>query len=241
MRDIMSKKPLHKIIYDEIVDKIENQFYKVGDILPSESEMEKLFKASRTPVRQALKQLEMDGFIYRYQGKGSFVANYKPIGQWTTMTGFKELYKEEWKKISARTIEVNKIKSPFYANLLEIGSDEEMIHLKRVRFFNGEPIIYLEHYLTPELPLEIFKKDSTFISIDQLLNEEQNIEFATIKEEIEAVSANKDVAETLKIEEGIPVLNSTRVSFDSLSKPIDVTVNIFQSQKWKYRIQFNKQ
>ncbi|ALC83441.1 MULTISPECIES: GntR family transcriptional regulator [Bacillus] len=241
MREIMSKKPLHKIIYDEIVDKIENQFYKVGDILPSESEMEKLFKASRTPVRQALKQLEMDGFIYRYQGKGSFVANYKPIGQWTTMTGFKELYKEEWKKISARTIEVNKIQSPYYANLLEINSDEEIIHLKRVRFFNGEPIIYLEHFLTPELPLEIFKKDSTFISIDQLLNEEQNIEFTSIKEEIEAVSANKDVAETLKIEAGIPVLNSTRVSFDSLLKPIDVTVNFFQSQKWKYRIQFNKQ
>ncbi|MFJ7512704.1 GntR family transcriptional regulator [Peribacillus simplex] len=241
MREIMSKKPLHRIIYDEIVHKIENQFYQVGDILPSEAELEKLFNTSRTPVRQALKQLETDGKIYRHQGKGSFVANSKPIGQWTTMTGFKELYKEEWKKISARTIEVNKVKSPFYANLLEVNSDKEIIHLKRVRFFNGEPIIYLEHYLTPELPIEIFKKDSTFISIDQLLNEEQNIEFATIKEEIEAVSASKEVAESLKIEVGIPVLNSTRVSFDTFSKPIDVTVSYFRSEKWKYRIQFNKE
>jgi GntR family transcriptional regulator len=232
---------MHRIIYEYIANKIEDHSYQVGDLLPSESELEKRFQASRTPVRQALKQLEMDGLIYRLQGKGSFVANFKPLGQWTTMTGFSELYKEEWRKISARTVEAMTIKSPFYAELLGVSKDFEIIHLKRIRYYNGEPIIYLEHYITPFLPLEIFKNDSTFISIDQLLKDERDIEFFRIKEEINAVSASNTVAKILQIQEGAPVLKNTRISLDQSSTPIDITVNYLSSEKWKYRIQFHKQ
>lgn len=79
------------------------------------------------------------------------------------------------------------------------------------------------------------------VSFNSLLDGiETHFHSSTTKEEIEAVSASKEVAESLKIENGIP-LNSTRVSFDTLSRPIDVTVNFFRSEKWKYRIQFNKE
>ncbi|MED3887836.1 GntR family transcriptional regulator [Priestia sp. FSL R5-0597] len=235
------KKPLYKIIYDDIVQKIHNETYKVGDALPSEMELENMFKASRTPVRQALKQLESDGLIYRYQGKGSFVSNFKPLGQWTTMTGFKQMYMDEWKKVSARTLSVELIKSPFYASLLEVGSNEDLVHLKRIRLFNGEPIIYLEHYLPSSFPIEMFEKDPTFISIDQLLKDEKNIEFLTINEEIEAVPADTNISNYLHANEGTSVLKSTRVSFDQNSVPTDVTVNFFRTEKWKYSIQFQKQ
>ncbi|GAA0317343.1 DNA-binding transcriptional regulator FrlR [Bacillus carboniphilus] len=241
MYENINKKPMYQRIYDYIANKIEEKTYQVGDLLPSESELEQIFQASRTPVRQALKQLEMDGLIYRLQGKGSFVANFKPLGQWTTMTGFSDIYKEEWRKISARTIEATTIKSKFYSELLGVSSESDIIHLRRIRYYNGEPIIYLEHYINPFLPLEIFKNDPSFISIDQLLKDERDIEFFTIKEEINAVSASSKVAEILKINEGEPVLKNTRISLDQASTPVDITVNYFSSERWKYRIEFNKQ
>lgn len=43
-----------------------------GNKLLSESEIAEKFKVSRHTVRQALMQLEKDGFIYKEQGKGSF-------------------------------------------------------------------------------------------------------------------------------------------------------------------------
>ncbi|RYL92762.1 GntR family transcriptional regulator [Sporolactobacillus sp. THM7-4] len=236
----MNKEPLHKIIYRTITDKISSQYYKSGDALPSESELEKLFETSRTPVRQALKQLETDGLIYRLQGKGSYVANQKPRGQWTTMTGFSDIYQTEWERIHARLIEARRIESPYYARLLNIRDDVEINHLKRVRFLNGKPVIYLEHYLIPKLPLEIFKKDPSFMSVDQLLKDEANIEFFSIKEEIEAIPANKQIAKCLKITPGEPVIKSTRVSSDDMGVAIDVTVNFFSSKNWKYKIEFHK-
>lgn len=237
---MINKKPIYKVIYDSIAEKIYDATYKVGDALPSESELEKLFQASRTPVRQALNKLESDGLIYRSQGRGSFVANFKSIGQWTTMTGFKHKYMKGWKKISARTIEVTKIISPYYASLLEINSNEKLIHLKRIRTDDGEPVIYLEHHLPPHLPIDMFEKDPTFISIDQLFKDEKGIEFTTINEELEAISADAHLAKYLNIHIGQPILKSTRISFDHQSNPIDVTVIYLRSEKWKYTIEFNK-
>ncbi|KAB2329762.1 GntR family transcriptional regulator [Cytobacillus depressus] len=240
MDKLINKMPIYKVIYNTIAEKIHNSIYKVGDALPSESELEKMFQASRTPVRQALNKLESDGLIYRSQGRGSFVANFKPIGHWTTMTGFKHKYMKDWKKISARTIEVTKTVSPYYASVLEINSQEEMIHLKRIRMDNGEPVIYLEHYLPPHLSIEMFQKDPTFISIDQLFKDEKDIEFTTINEELEAILADTYLAKHLQINEGYPILKSTRISFDHQSNPIDVTVIYLRSEKWKYAIEFNK-
>ncbi|BBN97877.1 transcriptional regulator [Sporolactobacillus terrae] len=236
----MNKIPLHKMIYDSIAKKITAQDYHIGDALPSESELERTFQVSRTPIRQALKQLEMDGLIYRLQGKGSFVANYMPIGNWTAMTGFQDLYNEEWQKIFARTLEVGRIRSPFHAQLLRVQENAELIHLKRIRYFNGEPVIYLEHYLNLKLPLDIFRKNGDFISIDQLLNDEQGIEFTSVKEKIEAVTVSESIAEQLHLKNGAPVVRSTRISFDQEGQPVDVTVNYFSSDKWTYRINFNK-
>lgn len=234
------KKPIYKVIYDTIAEKIYNATYKVGDALPSESELEKLFQASRTPVRQALNKLESDGLIYRSQGKGSFVANFKSIGHWTTMTGFKHRYMKDWKKISARTIEITKIISPYYASLLEVNSQEELIHLKRIRTDAGEPVIYLEHHLPAHLPMEMFQKDPTFISIDQLFKDEKGIEFNTISEELEAIIADSHLAKYLQVNVGHPILKSTRISYDNQSNPIDVTVIFLRTEKWKYSIEFNK-
>lgn len=240
MNSLFDKRPIYQIIYDSIAEQIQNTTYQVGDALPSESELEKLFQASRTPVRQALNKLESDGLIYRSQGRGSFVANYKPIGRWTTMTGFSHIYSQDWKKISARTLDVTKVSSPYYASLLELDSDAEITHLKRIRTDGGEPVLYLEHFLHPALPTEILVKDPTFIAIDQLLKDEKGIEFTTINEQLEAISADVVLAENLNIKEGHPILKSTRISYDKKSTPIDVTNIYLRSEKWKYAIEFNR-
>ena len=42
-------------------------------MLPSEADLCKQFKVSRTVVRQALKELEHEGSVYKRRGKGTFV------------------------------------------------------------------------------------------------------------------------------------------------------------------------
>ncbi|WP_433957074.1 GntR family transcriptional regulator [Cytobacillus horneckiae] len=226
--------PAYQKIYNAIKQKIDDGLYNVGEILPSEMELEKLFTVSRTPVRQALKQLENDGIIYRVQGKGSFVSNRQPKESWTSMSGFRNHYSNEWEKISVRTIEGKVVKNPLFAKLLEVDEEENLIYLKRIRYLNNQPMFYLEHYLRPLIPLKDYMENTSFSSVQQLLKEKKNIDILEVEDEIEAVIADPYVAGALQIPDSSAVLKGTRISYDENKVPIDLNIFHINTKTWKY-------
>ena len=62
----------------ELVFSIRNGRYRQGDLLESEAALQKRFQLSRNTVRQALSELENEGFISRHRGKGTIVASTNP-------------------------------------------------------------------------------------------------------------------------------------------------------------------
>lgn len=69
-------------VYNEIMVKISENEWKVGEKLPSESQLCKMFGVSRTSVRAALQNLQGRGIIVTMQGVGSFV-HMSPNEQYT--------------------------------------------------------------------------------------------------------------------------------------------------------------
>ncbi|ASA23635.1 GntR family transcriptional regulator [Paenibacillus donghaensis] len=72
----MTDKPLPKYMQlkKELLSRIEAGGLKPDDQMPSEHEIAAQSGMSRQTVRQALGQLEKEGWLYRLQGKGTFVA-----------------------------------------------------------------------------------------------------------------------------------------------------------------------
>ncbi len=235
------KKSLYKTIYDDLVNKILSGTFKGGEQLPSEAELDKKYNASRTPVRQALKQLENDGFIYRLQGKGSFVSNRRPTELWTKMTGFRSQYLDNWEKISAKTIAIDYFENKKISSILGIDEDYKLIHLKRVRYFDNKPVIYLVHFVSPKIPYSIFEKDENFISLGHLLKKHLDIEIVGAEEEIEAVKASKEIAKHLEVEENASLLKVTRFSYDEEENPIDINIYYVNTEEWKYKVNFTQE
>ncbi|MBO7746661.1 GntR family transcriptional regulator [Paenibacillus sp. MWE-103] len=66
--------PKYRQLKEEIVSWIATAQFKPHDKLPSENEIAARFGFSRQTVRQALGDLEAEGWLYRSQGKGTFVA-----------------------------------------------------------------------------------------------------------------------------------------------------------------------
>ncbi|MFC4810713.1 GntR family transcriptional regulator [Paenibacillus sp. GCM10023250] len=66
--------PKYRQLKEEIVSWIATAQFKPHDKLPSENEIAARFGFSRQTVRQALGDLEAEGWLYRAQGKGTFVA-----------------------------------------------------------------------------------------------------------------------------------------------------------------------
>lgn len=234
------RKPLYKIIYDDIKFKIQSKVYKVGDKLPSEQELETLYQFSRTPVRQALNELEKEGHIYRLQGKGSFVSNISSTERWTMTTGFGSQYSREWRRISAKTLYIGYIKSEFYAGCLSVKKEANIIHLKRIRYYNGIPLVYMEHYIKPIVPIDVFTKDHTFVSAaGKIIKDELNIKFTKINEELEAIIADENLSNNLKIKIGEPLLKISRYSYYK-EELIDINIYFIKTDNWKFKINYEE-
>ena len=66
-------KPLYQQVKDYILKNINNDKYPSGEVIPTERELSESFEVSRYTVRRAITELVHAGYLYRVQGKGTFV------------------------------------------------------------------------------------------------------------------------------------------------------------------------
>lgn len=83
--------PIYEFIKQELRKRIESGDLKVGARVPSEFELARDYGVSRNPTRQALRDLELEGYLVRLPGRGSFVAS---IEKWQRLC-----FKQEWRTV----------------------------------------------------------------------------------------------------------------------------------------------
>lgn len=72
------KQPLYQLIYDELLAQITSGKLPPEAKIPTEKELSDAYHVSRITSKRALTELEQNGFIYRIQGRGSFVKGESP-------------------------------------------------------------------------------------------------------------------------------------------------------------------
>ncbi len=78
-RRAMSNKCLHAVIYDKLLNRIINNEFKDTNKLPSEAELQKYYGVSRITIRRAIQDLQNDGYVMKYSGKGTIIQSQKFI------------------------------------------------------------------------------------------------------------------------------------------------------------------
>ena len=96
--------PLYKYIKDDIVRQIKDGVYKPDQCLPSERDFCLIYGTTRMTVRHALNDLEVEGVVYRLQGKGTFVAGAKLVQPLMQVPGFTEDMQRRGKIPSSRLL-----------------------------------------------------------------------------------------------------------------------------------------
>ncbi len=74
---LINKKTLAEEVADRLIEQIFLGNYKIGDKLPIESELMKIFGVGRSSIREAIKILSIQGLLAVQQGVGTFVASDK--------------------------------------------------------------------------------------------------------------------------------------------------------------------
>ena len=119
-----SKVPLYKQLKQKIKKDIQDSFYQIGQIIPTEQDFCEEFAISRQTVREAITELVNEGLVERVQGKGTIVKARGPVARNRHMTGIivpgLDLF------ISKIVVGVEKVLSKYNYKLLFANTDSDL-------------------------------------------------------------------------------------------------------------------
>lgn len=232
--------PIYYQLEELIKDLIEKGELSLGDALPAEREYAERFQISRMTVRQAFTKLVNDGFLYRVQGKGTFVAERKLEQPLQGLTSFTEDMKKRGMKPGIQLIHFELIPATKkIAHQLSISEHSPVYEIKRVRLADDVPMALETNYISANLMkglTEEIVNQSLYAHMEDKLG--LKIDYAT--QTIESVISSQAEADYLKIKSGAPVLLIERNTFLYDGTPIEYVKSIYRADRYKFMIEMKR-
>ncbi|MBS3765727.1 GntR family transcriptional regulator [Candidatus Bipolaricaulota bacterium] len=231
--------PLYYQIKEKLKEEIESGTLEPHDRLPSERDLEKRYGVSRMTARRALTELESDGYVYREQGKGSYVAEPKLRQGLLELTGFSEDMKNRRMSPGAQVLEQKTIEpEKAIARKLKVSPDDKVFLLQRVRTAESEPLAIETTHLRYELCEGIEEMDFSDRSLYSTLRNEYDLTLSRAKQSVESTLADDFEATELGVPEGTPMLTTERTTFISDGEtPIEYARSTYRGDRYKLLVE----
>jgi GntR family transcriptional regulator len=234
-----SRIPYYIQLMDILKEKVQLGNWAAGDQIPGEQDLCELYGISRTVVRQALRELELEGVINRRKGKGTFISQPKiSEGLAQKLTGFYQDMVERGLKPVTKVLHQNVTHSnEKVARFLNINPGDKVVDILRLRFINEEPIQLVTTYIPFEICPALATVDLTNRSLYEYLETESGVFIAKGRRYLEAVLANESEAELLGIERGSPLLMLDSISFSESGQPIEYYHALHRGDRSRFEVE----
>lgn len=226
--NLKGSKPLYLQLKDKLLERILSGAYQPEEKLPSERNLSKEFKISRITVREALKALSNEGFIYAQVGKGTYV-NHIHFKQDTKLTGFTEQMKKKGKEVTSKIIEFTlELANQDVMSKLELYSNNWIYKLKRIRYTNQKAVAietaYIPEYLCKKLDEYDFSRESLY----DVLRDQYGYQLVIAEQMVVASLANNSEHEIFEIEPPAAVLRMKRITRGAQKKVIEYVESVYR-------------
>ncbi|WP_227937138.1 GntR family transcriptional regulator [Alkalihalobacillus deserti] len=185
-----------------------DELYKEGkDKFLSDDELIKMFDVSRMTIRQAVQMLVDQGLLKRIQGRGTFIVRKDKLKTDIAKlnTFFKGWYLE--KNFTVQLLFRGVVPCPEeVADKLGVSPGDDVYQVKRLRLSEDIPVVIDNRYLLKEYGEQISDDEYVQYSFSHIFLMKFGWVFSEGEIEIEAILANDEVAETLNVSTGSPIL-----------------------------------
>ncbi|HEY60318.1 MAG TPA: GntR family transcriptional regulator [Anaerolineae bacterium] len=236
--------PLYYQLQEILRDKIENGVWKSGERLPTEKELCKQFDVSRITVRNALRQLRMEGLINCMPGKGTTVSQSK-VREFvlTSVSGSYSGLDPKSKNcdFSTKVLESTIIKSPAKARIiLKLKTGEKVTKLVRVRYTKEEPLFWSTAYVPYKICPNFINNDFETRSFFEILEHEYGISPDYTVRTIETVLATNRDTNYLGVVPGTPINIMESVCFLKDGAPFEFSRSYYRGDRIKFIVSLHK-
>lgn len=240
---ITKEKPLFEQVSSSILSQIGKREYDIGSRLPSEEQYRNRYKVSRHTVREALRKLEGEGYIYKIQGKGAFLAKKKVSYDVSKKTQFSQSVLDTGLATSSKLLGISAIYADENVELRErlgINKTQRAWALEIIRYINGVPFIYSTSYLPehrfPGLDGHI---NGRSFSLYKLLGEKYRVNDITRTSSVFEVGipGREDIS-ILQISRAIPLMIVRSRAKDGGENVIEYCVSRFRGDMASLKVTF---
>ncbi|MDH5353888.1 MAG: GntR family transcriptional regulator [Gammaproteobacteria bacterium] len=233
--------PLYHQVYLVLRNKILNDDYTRGSLLPGEQETSDMFGVSRITAKRALNELARDGMVVRERGRGTRVV-YHSLAQpvEVNVEGVLENLlamglETEVKLLSFDYLPANRET----AQLLDCNEGQSVQKAVRVRFLEDEPFSHLTTYVPSEVGDSYSREDLAEKPLLALL-ERSGIKISRAEQTITATLSDAEVSPALGLELGSPTLCIYRVVYDQNNRPVEYIKALYRPDRYQYRMMLTR-
>lgn len=234
--------PYYRWLAVVLREDIEQGIYKPGDALPTEHELMRRYNLSSTTVRRAVRDLVLEGWIYRTAGKGTFVKRNKLEERLARLTSFAEEMQSRNIIPQFKLVSAEETTPPAeIMRALNLPSRQKAYLIERVQIANNEPIALARGYWIPEIGEQLVQSDLNRISLYEIVEQHLHIPLVEADESISASVADADIARKLDVSRNAPLLVRRRLTYTTEMRPIEYTTTFYRSDRYEYKIRLARQ
>lgn len=229
--------PLYRVIKAALKERILSGEYAVGQQLPSENQLMRIFDVSRVTARQALHQLQKERLVVSHQGKGYFVARAKAVQDLARLQGLGESIADSGFSAHSEVLDIAEVEADAHvADALALEPGTMVTCLRRVRHINNQPVSHDISYFPLDIGRRLKEFDLVGNDVFVLLEENLGFELGVADLKIEANLADDGLARLLETDIGTPVLRIERLTLDESGRPIDFEYLHGRGDAYQFRI-----
>jgi GntR family transcriptional regulator len=217
--------PVYFRLQELVRAEIETGKLQPGSMIPTERQLVESYGVSAGTVKKAILNLVHQGYLYRIQGKGTFVTGTtlrrESLRYYRMLEGFDGVESN----LTVKPLQLRQVPSFHPATqLLGIKTDQPLFELKRIFFLEGSPIVFSVSYLPrnlfrelDEYPSDEFEKKPLYATVE----EKYGLPTISNRELISAAFPSTEAAEALGIANDAPVLYLEMLAFTYRKKPYE--------------------
>lgn len=224
-------------IYQDLRENVVNGTYAFQSFLPSEAQLVAVYNCSHNTLRKALFQLADEGYVQPMHGKGVRVI-YRPRAKSIFEVGGVETFQESMERLGQSPVTQVKtfeslIADERLAERTGFTAGVELIHIDRVRVFDGEAIIRDDNYFLASIAqglTPVIAEDSIY----KFLEEKRGVKVAQAQRQITVEKANARDYELLDLEDHAYLAVVSSQTFDTAGEMFEYTQSRHRADRFVF-------
>lgn len=232
--DRSSPIPLYFQVAQELEKAITTGQLGPGAKLPNEISLADQFGLSRPTMRRAIQELVDKGLLVRKRGVGTQVVHGEVSRPVELTSLFDDLSRDG---AAPRTTLLAREVIPAdeqMAQHLDIPVGKALLHLRRLRFANGEPLAIMENFL-PEDLADLPEKDLEDRGLYQMMRS-RGIHIRVAKQRIGARTGTTEECRLLSERRGSPLLTMDRSTYDDSGRTVEWGHHVYRASQYSFAV-----